>query len=73
MTTLDDRRHALPESPFLTKAEAAAYMRVSPRTIDRWAAAGRIQRYRVGTSQSLRFKRAELDALVVPDEPEAGR
>lgn len=69
MTTLDERRHAVTESPNMTKAEAAAYMRVTPRTIDRWAAAGRIKRYRVGASQSVRFKRAELDALVIPEEP----
>ncbi len=73
MTTLDERSQGVTESPNMTKAEAAAYMRVSPRTIDRWAAAGRIKRYRVGTSQAVRFKRAELDALVVPDEPEADK
>jgi excisionase family DNA binding protein len=67
MTTLDDRRQRVTETPLMTKAEAAAYMRVTPRTLDRWVKAGRLARYRVGSTT--RFKRADLDALVKPDEP----
>ena len=59
-----------PASPWLTKAEAAAYMRVEPRTIDRWVRAGRLTRHRVQGVQSVRFARAELDALVQPAGPE---
>jgi excisionase family DNA binding protein len=56
-------------SPWLTKAEAGELMRVSPRTIDAWAEAGRITRHRVAGLQSVRFARAELEALLVPEEP----
>lgn len=69
MTSLDDGRRSVTESPWLTKAEAAAYMRVVPRTIDRWVESGRITRYRVGTQ--VRFKRAELEQLPHADAPEA--
>jgi len=55
-------------SPWLTKAEAADYMRVDARTIDRWASAGRITKHRVAGIQSVRFSRAELDALVQPED-----
>lgn len=55
-----------PASPWLTKNEAAEYMRVHPRTIDDWAKAGRITRHRIEGLQSVRFRRDELDALVVP-------
>ena len=54
-------------SPWLTKAEAAAYMRVEPRTIDRWVRAGRLTRHKVEGLQSVRFARGELDALVQPE------
>ena len=57
--------------PWLTKAEAADRMRVTERTLDRWAEAGRLTRYRVEGIQSVRFARAELDALIVA-EPAAG-
>lgn len=57
-------------SPWLTKAEAAEHMRVSPRTIDAWAEAGRITRHRVEGLQSVRFRRDELDALLVPEAAE---
>jgi excisionase family DNA binding protein len=53
-------------SPWLTKAEAAEYMRCSPRTIDAWANAGRITRHRVAGLQSVRFRRDELDSLAEP-------
>jgi excisionase family DNA binding protein len=53
-------------SPWLTKSEAADHMRVTTRTIDAWVAAGKIQKYNVGGMQSVRFARAELDALLTP-------
>jgi len=61
------------DSPWLTHAEAAAYLRVHPRTISRWADAGRLTKRQIDGLRSVRFARAELDALVVPaDDVEAG-
>lgn len=54
---------------WLTRKEAAEHMRVSERTIDRWADDGLLQEYKVGGLQSTRFKRADLDAMVKPVEP----
>lgn len=55
---------------YQTKAEAAAYMRVSQSTIDRWTREGKIQRYKIDGIRSSRYKTAELDELVVPDGDE---
>lgn len=52
------------DSPWMTRAEAAAYLRVVERTIDRYAEAGRLKRHRVEGLQSVRFSRAEVVALV---------
>lgn len=54
---------------WLTRKEAAEHMRVSERTIDRWADDDLLQEYKVGGLQSTRFKRADLDAMVKPVEP----
>ncbi len=54
-------------SPWLTREEAADYMRVSPYTIDRWVRDERLPRHRIDGIRSARFRRDELDALVVPD------
>lgn len=59
-------------SPWLTKAEAAEYMRCDTRTIDRWTEAGKLTRHRVEGLRSVRFARAELDSLVVPERTEGG-
>jgi excisionase family DNA binding protein len=37
---------SLPESPLLTVAEAAAYLRASPDTVRRWVAAGQLRPWR---------------------------
>ncbi len=54
------------ERVWFTKDEAAAHVRVRPRTIDRWANEGRITRYKVDGMQSVRFARDELDQLIQP-------
>jgi excisionase family DNA binding protein len=55
---------------YQTKAEAAAYMRVSQSTIDRWTREGRLNRYKIEGIRSSRYKTSELDELVVPDVEE---
>lgn len=60
------------ESPWLTRTEAAAYLRISPLTFDRWLRERRVKRYKVAGQQSIRFLRSDLDALMTPveeDEP----
>lgn len=51
-------------SPWMTRAEAAEYLRVGERSVDRYAAAGRLTKVRVGNTQSVRFARAEVVALI---------
>ncbi|HUO38761.1 MAG TPA: helix-turn-helix domain-containing protein [Mycobacterium sp.] len=46
-----------------TSAEAAAYLRVTPRCLRQWAAAGKITAYRSGT-RFLRYDLAELDRFL---------
>jgi excisionase family DNA binding protein len=54
-------------SPWMTREEAAEYLRVSPFTLDRWVRQGRLQRHRIDGLRSARFRQSELDALVVPE------
>lgn len=56
----------VPATSWLTKLEAAEYLRVRPRTIDRWVAEGRLTRYKLKGLQSVRFDRAELDRMIQP-------
>ena len=49
------------ESPFLTVAETAAYLRVDPQTVRRWCAEGVIPHSRIGSV--IRIARADLDAV----------
>lgn len=59
------------ETPWLTRVEAAAYLRVSTVKIDRLARRGSLTRYRLkdtpaGSPGSVRFRREELDSLLIP-------
>ncbi len=53
---------------FLNRTDAAALLRVHPRTLDRWAAAGRVP---VGRTPggAPRYRRVDLLALLDPDAP----
>jgi excisionase family DNA binding protein len=60
---------------WMTRAEAAKYLRVSLPTLDRHAAAGRITKYKAPGGRAVRFLREELDGLLAPqpkdEDPEA--
>ena len=51
---------------WMTKQEAAAHLRVSPVTLDRYVREGLVTKYVIGSKQSPRFRRTELDAIVTP-------
>jgi excisionase family DNA binding protein len=53
-----------PQSEWLTSTEAAAHLKVAPRTLVRWARNGLIPAHRLsGTGRiTWRFLRSELDA-----------
>lgn len=53
-------------SPWMNAREAAAYLKVAPRTLVRWARTGRIPAHRLsGTGRvTWRFLRSELDAML---------
>lgn len=51
---------------WLTRNEAADRLRVSPHTVDRYAREGRLQKYKVGDLQSVRFDMDQVDKLVQP-------
>lgn len=56
-----------PISEWLTATEAAAYLKVKPRTLLAWARLGKIRGYRLsGTIRSIwRFKQSDLDATML--------
>lgn len=61
---LSERMYGDNESQvWMTKAEAAERLRLSTRTIDRLAKAGRLPSYRQGTDIR-RFKTVDVDALM---------
>lgn len=65
MLDIDVPRPAVPTGPdrLLTPREVAAMFRVDPKTVTRWAAAGRIHRSRTPGGHS-RFWESEVRALL---------
>jgi len=51
-------------SEWLTPKEAAAYVRLHPKTLYRYVRAGKLQEYRPGGTGRPRFRREDLDALL---------
>ena len=56
---------ARPERPafYLSPPQAAEYMGVSRRTLDRWSKSGLLSRVRIG-GRLIRFRRPDLDAMM---------
>ena len=54
---------------WLTLEEAAAYLKVSKPTIYRFCAEGCLPFYKLAGTGQRRFKRDDLDALLVPGQP----
>ena len=53
------------EPRLLTKAEAAALLRVSLKTLDRWRAAGVLRPVEIGEGiRSVRYRRDDIEALI---------
>jgi excisionase family DNA binding protein len=61
MTTSDTTR-------WLTRKEAAAYLRCDPTTLDRWVKRGLLTRHRVGDTRATRYSVTECDALMKPED-----
>jgi excisionase family DNA binding protein len=57
------------EGGWLTLDEAAAYLKVSKPTVYRLCSSGALPFYQLGKGGPRRFKRDDLDALLVPGEP----
>lgn len=53
-------------STWFTRAEAAAYARVSLATLDRWARDGKITRHRT-PGRGVRFTQTDIDAAMTPE------
>lgn len=48
---------------WFTVEEAARYLRVSKRTIYKWASIGRLPAYLIGDHRYRRFRKSDLDTL----------
>jgi excisionase family DNA binding protein len=55
------------EDPFLTPGEVAALFRVDPKTVSRWAKAGRIARTRTPGGHG-RYRQSDVAALLREDQ-----
>ncbi len=51
------------EHEWMTRRDVADMLCVHPRTVDRWAAEGRITAHRAEGLQSVRFRRSEVAEL----------
>ncbi len=51
---------------WLTREEAAARLRVSPHTLDRYARDNKVTKHKLAGTQSVRYRADEVDALVQP-------
>lgn len=49
---------------WLTTADVAAECGITTRTVERWAANGRLPAYRIGGGRVVRFKADDVDKLV---------
>jgi excisionase family DNA binding protein len=58
-------------SPWMSKQEAADYLRISLPSLDRWMREGRVRFYKAGGQQSVRFHISDLDAVMRPVDPDA--
>lgn len=63
----------LTDEPWMTIAEAQAYLRVSRATIYRLMRENRLKYFTVGDSTDRRFRKADLDAALLPGSPEEGK
>lgn len=54
---------------WLSKEEAADYLGVSLFTIERYARDGKLPRYRLVGGKNTRYKREDVEALIVADPP----
>jgi excisionase family DNA binding protein len=72
----DTRMNTLPQSDWLTALEAAAYLKVKPRSLLLWVRQGKLQAYALsGTRRRVwRFRKEDLDSAllnspVLPSKP----
>jgi excisionase family DNA binding protein len=58
--------NTLPQSDWLTAAEAAAYLKVQPRSLLLWVRQGKVQAYALsGTKRRIwRFRKEDLDSAL---------
>ena len=59
-------------SPWKTRLEAAQYARTDVRTIDRWARDGKLRKYFVEGTRSVRYRTEDLDQLMIPERSTVG-
>lgn len=61
------------DAGYLNPQEACDYLGVSRSTLERYAEAGRITKYRRGVKRGVFFKKSELDRLleIHPDEKDS--
>jgi len=56
----------------LTVAEVAAWLKVHPNTIRRWAQRGLLRYYRIGPRGDRRFDRTEVEQLLLSGTADEG-
>lgn len=52
---------------WMTRADVARHLRVHPSTVDRMVTDGRLTRYKLTGGETARYKRDEVDGLLVAE------
>ena len=60
------------DQTWFTREEAAEYLRVGTRTLDRWIAAGKLRAFKK-SSRLVRLKREDLDSFMDSDGQKPGQ
>lgn len=71
MNATRDTSEAAPVQEWLTRAEAADYLRCKPQLIDRLRRTGELPTITIASSRLVRFRRADVEALLGVRQPVA--
>lgn len=64
---MDETQRPWGTADWVTKAEVATYLGVSEATVGRWVREERLRSYKLAGTQSVRFKRGEVEQLLESD------
>lgn len=65
---MDETQRPWGTADWVTKAEVATYLGVSEATVGRWVREERLTSYKLAGTQSVRFRRSDVERLLEVDQ-----